>query len=81
MRQCVIERQQVVGGEMDAAVGIGTAQGGFVASAVNVDVTPEGIHVTAAIEARLQSLQPEDAVGDGRPGQAAPSVADEPAGP
>src|SRR5438445_7379622 len=49
---------------MNTALGNGTAQGGFIAKAVDVNVTIEGIHVTAEVVARLQALQPKNAVHD-----------------
>ena len=51
---------------MNTAAGLGPAEGRFVAEAVDVNVTPKGIHLAASIEARLQTFQPQDAVDDGR---------------
>src|SRR5580692_111520 len=49
---------------MDAAAGGGFAYAGLIGSAVDLDIAGVGIHITAAIEARLQPFQPEDACRD-----------------
>src|SRR5579862_2009804 len=73
----VIKRQQVVGGQMDAAAGVGASESGFVAGAVDVDETLARIDVATAIEAGFQTFEPQDAVGDGGERLALPGVSNE----
>jgi hypothetical protein len=68
----VKKRDQVFGRDMDAAARFGTAQGLFVAEAVDVDEAAEAVHIAALVEARLQPLQPEDAMDDDRIGLSLP---------
>ena len=62
--QFVEERNQIIRGEMNAAVRRRTAQRRFVASAVNVNVTIMRIYIAAAIEAGFKSFEPQNARGD-----------------
>ena len=61
---------------MDATMRGGTAQCRFIRESMDVNVAGVGIHVAAAIEARLQTFQPQDAMGDGQTRCALPSQAD-----
>src|SRR5437867_11576808 len=60
--QKIIKRNQIPSRHMDAAVRGGTAQSGFVAIAMDVDIAIEGVHIPAAVRARLQAFQPKDAM-------------------
>ena len=62
---------------MNAAVGRGTAKARFVARAVNVNIAFVGIDISATIESRLQTFQPENPVCDRRKGLPIPGVASE----
>lgn len=66
---------EVGGGEVDAAVGGGASETGFVGETVDVDVATEGVHVSAAVEAGFETFEPEDPVGDGGVGAPAPGEA------
>ena len=49
----------------------------FIAGAVDVNITVMTVNVAAAIEAGLQSFQPENARGDGGVGHSLPCVTDD----
>jgi hypothetical protein len=63
-RQQIEERNNFGVGQMNAAAGSGPANAGLVGRAVNINVTRMRIHIATAIEARLQSIEPQDACGD-----------------
>ncbi len=72
----VEERQQVLSGEVNATMGGGAAQGGFIGEPMDVDEAAAGIDVTPLVESRFQAIEPEDAMGDGGLGQAVPGETD-----
>jgi hypothetical protein len=60
---------------MNAAARSGPAQGRFVRQAVDVNVSSMAINGAALIKARLEALQPENAMRNGRSWVALPRIA------
>src|SRR6185295_1960206 len=71
-RHNIVERNQIAGGDVDTTVRLRTPQGRLVAKTVDVDVASKGVDVSAAVQSRLQTLEPKDAVHDLRPGLTTP---------
>ena len=67
---------QIICRQMDAATGRGPADSGFVAGAVEVNVTCMRIDIAAAIEAGFQSVEPQNSRRDFRERMSAPCEAD-----
>lgn len=64
-RDPIEQRDQVGGGDMNAADGCRTSQTGFIADPVDVNVSIERVHVVAQIPAGFHARQPENTMGDG----------------
>ena len=70
------ERQQIRGGEVDAALRIRLAEVRFVAHAVDVNVTVVTVDCAALIKGWLKPAEPKNAIGDARVGVAFAVCAD-----
>ena len=57
-REQIEEGHEVATGHVDAAVGVGAPQGGFIAEAMDVNVAFKGIHISALVEAGFEAFQP-----------------------
>src|SRR5947209_2570956 len=66
---------QILRGYMNAAMGLRTAQSGFIAAPVDIDISVISVHFSPSVVAWLQAFQPEDAMDDGGVGQSLPSQA------
>ena len=66
---------------MDAAVGVRAPQRCFVAGAVDVNIARVRINVAAAVKARLQPFQPQNAVRNGSQRLPLPCETDDLRGP
>lgn len=74
--QSVEEADEMAGGQVDAPVGCGAAEGRFIREPVNIDIPGAGVDGAAAVEAGFESVEPENAMGDGGVGQAGPDEPD-----
>ena len=57
-----MERDEIRRRQVNAPAGLRAPEGQFVSVTVNIDVAPERIDGSAAIEPRFQALQPQDAM-------------------